>query len=96
MLNALKKTKNINTQAKRNFATLSDFTVEIKDLEQIKGPERYLKLDQIHDCHLKYYMKYAWVYEILRHMSVKWLFEKVEMKQELSDTREFDLSIMAF
>ena len=28
-----------------NFATHSELSLEIKDLEQIKGPERYLNID---------------------------------------------------
>ena len=33
-----------HTEAKWNSATHSDLSVEMKDLEQIKGPERYLTL----------------------------------------------------
>ena len=41
--------KLLNTEPKRNSATQPDLSVEIKDLEQIKGPERYLNLDRMHD-----------------------------------------------
>ena len=41
----------LHTEAKRNFTTHSDLSVEIKDLEHIKGPERYLNLDRMHEGH---------------------------------------------
>ena len=36
------------TEAKRNV-THSDLSVEMKNLEQIKGFERYLNIDRTHD-----------------------------------------------
>ena len=38
----------LDTKAKRNH---SDSSVEVKDVEQIKGPERYLNLDWVYDWH---------------------------------------------
>ena len=54
----------------------------------IEGPERHLNLDRIRLI----------VQELLNHMYIKRLFEKVELRQVLvtmSNTRKIDLSMMS-
>ena len=41
----------VSTEAQKNFAKLCQF--EIKNVEEIKDPERYLNLDLIHNGHFQ-------------------------------------------
>ena len=56
-----------NTEAKRNFATHSDFSVYIDDKVDRLKAEKYLKLYLMHDWHFyKYYTRYLCCFETLK------------------------------
>ena len=74
----------LNADAKHNFAAYSDLSIEIKDLEQIKGLR-----DLLTSIGYK-------LLKILIQVSVKRLSEMKQEPTTVCDTQKVDLSIMVF